>query len=37
MKDEFDGKTMKEFFRLKAKTCSYLVDDRSEDKTVKGI
>ena len=37
MKDEFDGKIMKEFFRLKAKTCSYLVDDRSEDKTVKGI
>ena len=31
MKDELGGKTMKEFFRLRTKTYSYLVDDGSED------
>ena len=36
MKDELDGKIMKEFVGFEAKTYSYLVDDSSQDKKVKG-
>ena len=35
MNNELGQKVMKEFFRLRAKTCSYLIDDSSEDKKVK--
>ena len=35
VKDELDGKIVKEFVRLRAKTHSYLVDDGSEDKKAK--
>ena len=36
MKNEFGGKIMIEFVVLRAKTYSYLIDDGSEDKKVKG-
>ena len=36
MEDELSRKIMKEFVRLRAKSCSYLIDDGSEDKKVKG-
>ena len=36
MKDELDGKILAKFLGLRAKTCSYLIDDGSEDKKVKG-
>ena len=36
MKDEFGGKIMIKFVGLRAKCCSYLRDDGSEDKKVKG-
>ena len=36
MKDELDGKILAKFVGLRAKTCSYLIDDGSEDKKVKG-
>ena len=36
MKDELGGIIKTKFFRLRAKTCSYLIDDRSEDKKAKG-
>ena len=32
MKGKLGGKIMKEFFGLRAKTYSYLIDDDSEDK-----
>ena len=35
MKDEYGGKIMINFVGLKAKTCSYLIDDSSEDKKAK--
>ena len=35
MKDELDGKIMKEFLGLRAKTCSYVIDHGSEDKKAK--
>ena len=35
-KDELGRKFMKEFLGLTAKTCSYLVDDYSEDQKTKG-
>ena len=35
MKDELGGKAMTKFFGLRAKTCSYLIDDGSEDKKQK--
>ena len=35
MKDELGGKIMKEFFRLKEKTYSYLKDNNGEDKKSK--
>ena len=35
MKDELGGKIIKKFVGLMAKTCSYLIDDGSEDKKVK--
>ena len=35
MKDELCGKIMVNFFWLRAKTCSYLIDDGSEDKKTK--
>ena len=34
-KDELGGKIMKEFCALRAKTCSYLIDDNSEVKKSK--
>ena len=37
MKDELGGKIMKNFFGLRAKIHSYLIDDGSEDKKAKGI
>ena len=36
MKDELGGKTMTKFVGLRAKTCSYLIDEDSEDKKAKG-
>ena len=36
MKDKLCGKIMIKFIRLSAKNDSYLVDDGSEDKKVKG-
>ena len=36
MNDELRGKVMKEFVGLRAKPCSYLIDDGSEDKKAKG-
>ena len=36
MKDELGGKIMKEFCPPRAKTCSYLKDDDSEEKKAKG-
>ena len=36
MNDELRGKVMKEFVGLRAKSCSYLIDDGSEDKKAKG-
>ena len=35
-KDELGGQTMKEFWALRAKTYSYLMDDNSEVKKSKG-
>ena len=35
-KDELGGKILKEFVALKAKTYSYLMDDDTEHKKVKG-
>ena len=35
-KDELGGRIMKEFCVLRAKTCSYLMDDDSEIKKSKG-
>ena len=36
MKDELGGKIMTEFAALRPKTCSYLMDDVSNDKKAKG-
>ena len=36
MKDELGGKIMTKLIGLKAKTHSYLIDDRSKDKKPKG-
>ena len=36
MKDELGGKTMTKFVGLRTKTCSYLIDEGSEDKEAKG-
>ena len=36
MKDELDGKIMTKFVSLRAKSCSYLMDDGSKDKKAKG-
>ena len=36
IKDELGGQVMKEFFRLRAKTYSYLKDNNDEDKKAKG-
>ena len=36
MKDKLGGKIMTIFFEVNAKTYSYLIDDSSEDKKVKG-
>ena len=36
MKSELCGKIMKTFVLLRAKTCSYLIDDDSEDRKAKG-
>ena len=36
MKNKLGGKVLKEFIGLKAKTCSYLIDDSSEDKKARG-
>ena len=35
--DELGGKIMKEFCALRAKTCTYLMDDDSEKKKTKGV
>ena len=35
MKDELDGKIIKKFVRLRAKTYSYLIDDGIEEKMQK--
>ena len=37
MKDELDGKIMKEFVGLRAKTYSHLKDNNDEDEKAKGI
>ena len=36
MKDKFGGKVMTKFVGLRAKTCSYLLDDGSGDKKARG-
>ena len=36
MKSELCGKIMKTFVLLRAKTCSYLIDDDSENRKAKG-
>ena len=36
MKDELGGKIMTKIVGLRTKTCSYLIDDGSEDKKGKG-
>ena len=36
MKEQLGGKIMIKFVGLRAKTCSYLTDDGSEDKKAKG-
>ena len=36
MKNKLGGKVLKEFIGLRAKTCSYLIDDSSEDKKARG-
>ena len=36
MNDELVEQIMNEFFRLRAKTCSYLKDNNDEDKKAKG-
>ena len=36
MKDELDGKMVKEFVGLRAETCNQLIEDGSEDKKAKG-
>ena len=36
MKDELGGKIMTEFFTLRPKTYSYLMDDANTEKKVKG-
>ena len=36
MKDELCGKIMTKFVGLRAKTCSYLIDDGSENKKAEG-
>ena len=36
MKDELDEKIMTKFLGLRAKTCSYLIDDSIEDEKAKG-
>ena len=36
MKNELREKTMKEFVRLRVKTCSYLIEDGREYKKAKG-
>ena len=36
MKDQLGGNIMTKFVGLRAKTCSYLIDDVSEDKKAKG-
>ena len=36
MKDKFSGKVMTRFVGLRAKTCSYLLDDGSGDKKARG-
>ena len=35
MKDELGGQNMAEFAVLRSKTCSYLIDDDSNDKKLK--
>ena len=37
LKDELGGKIMKGFCALRAKTCTYLMDDDSEKKKTKGV
>ena len=36
MKDQLGGQIMKEFIRLRGKTCNYLKDNNDEDKKEKG-
>ena len=36
MKDELGGKIIIKFVGLRAKSCSYLIDDSSEDEKAKG-
>ena len=36
MKDELDGKIVTKFVGLRGETCSYLIDNGSEDKKAKG-
>ena len=36
MKDQLSGQIMKEFIRLRGKTCNYLKDNNDEDKKEKG-
>ena len=35
MKDELGGKIIKKFIGIRAKSCSYLIDDGREDKKAK--